>query len=343
MSPFTSIALQHVVAAPERRGRVAERVVARRRLRQAGEERRLLERQLLRRAREVRLGGGLDPVGVIAVEHLVHVRGQDPVLRPLARQLDREARLGELALERPLAREVEVPHELLRDRRAALDDLAGADVRDDGARDADGIDAAVLVEAPVLDRDGRLRHPRADLAARHRRAVALRGDDAELRAVRRVDERVLADGDRAQRVEVAARAEHRGRADRAARRRRRPAGRRAPRAEACGASAACARARAACGGGGSRRAARRSAGGRAAGGRRHPQTPSARRRPCARTRSSRSSSLRGVLVGARSANRHGGIAVERAHVDRAHRARPRPLREARRPLRRDRLKAEPAR
>ena len=206
--------VQHFVPPAERSPGIAERVVARRGLRQAGEDRRLLEGQLGRRPGKIRLGGRLDPVGVVAVEDLVHVRVEDPGLRPLPRELDREAGLGELPLQRLLAGQVQVPDELLGDRRAALHDLARAHVRDDGARDADRIDAAVLVEAPVLDRDGGLRNPGAHLRPRHRGAVALGGNDTELRAVRRVDERVLADGHGAQRVEVAARAEDGRRADR---------------------------------------------------------------------------------------------------------------------------------
>ena len=105
------------------------------------------------------------------------------------------------------AADVEVADELLRDRRAALDDLARAHVLPERARDALDVDAAVLVEAPVLDRDRRLRHPRADLAERHRLAVPLGRDRAEQRVVGGVDERVLADRDRPQRVQVAGGAE----------------------------------------------------------------------------------------------------------------------------------------
>src|SRR4029078_4279745 len=131
-------------------------------------------------------------------------------LRPLPRELDRKAGLGELSLQRLLARQVEVPGELLRDLRAARADLAGPPVGDHRARDPDGIDAAVLVEAPVLDRDRRLRRPGAHLRARDRRPVPLPPDDAELGAVSGVDEGVLPDGDRTESVEVAARPEDRG-------------------------------------------------------------------------------------------------------------------------------------
>ena len=90
-----------------------------------------------------------------------------------------------------------------RDRRAALDDLAGADVGPECARDPDVVDAAVLVEALVLDGDRRPRQPRAHALERHRLAVALGRDRPEQRAVGRVDERVRADVDRLQAREVA--------------------------------------------------------------------------------------------------------------------------------------------
>ena len=151
--------VQHFVAARESVVRPHERVVDRRRLRQAREQRGLVERQLACGLGEVRLGRRLDTVRVVAVIDLVEVRGEDALLRPVPAELDGETRLGELPLQRLRARQVEVPHELLRDRRAALHDPARANVGDEGARDPDRVDATVLVEAPVLDRDGRLRHP----------------------------------------------------------------------------------------------------------------------------------------------------------------------------------------
>src|SRR5437763_1102181 len=75
-----------------------------------------VEAELPRVLGEVRLGRGLDPVGVVAVVDLVHVLGQDPALRPAAAELDREAGLLQLALEGPLLRDVEVADELLGDR-----------------------------------------------------------------------------------------------------------------------------------------------------------------------------------------------------------------------------------
>src|SRR5438067_1012594 len=141
-------------------------------------------------AREVRLRGGLDAVGVIPVVDGVQVAGENLVLRPAAAELDRETRLPDLALEGPLAAGVEVAHELLRDRRSALDDLAGADVAPESAGDPDVVDAAVLVEAAVLDRDRGRREPVGHAPEPDGLAIPLGGDRPEQRSIRREDERV---------------------------------------------------------------------------------------------------------------------------------------------------------
>ncbi len=189
--PAPSQRAQDRVAAAERGGGVVERVVVGRRLRQPRQKGSLLERQPARRNREVRLGRSFDAVRVVAVVDVVEVGGEDSVPRPGARELDGEASLDDLPLQRLVAREVEVAHELLRDGGAALDDVAGAHVRDERPQDPHRVYAAVLVEPPILDRDGRLRHPRADRAPRDGRPVLDRGQDADQAAVRAVDERVV--------------------------------------------------------------------------------------------------------------------------------------------------------
>src|SRR5207244_579604 len=75
------------------------------------------------------------------------------------------------------------------------------------------VDAAVRVEAAVLDCDRRLAHPEARGAKGDRLPVALGRDRAEQRSVGRVDERVLADRDRPERAEGATRAKRGGRGD----------------------------------------------------------------------------------------------------------------------------------
>src|SRR3712207_9047109 len=67
--------------------------------------------------------------------------------------------------------------ELLGDRRPALDELLLADVGPDGARDAAHVDAAVLPEAAVLDRDDRLLDDGRDL-------LRLDDDPAERKSTR---------------------------------------------------------------------------------------------------------------------------------------------------------------
>ena len=125
--------VQHICAPGERVVRMQHRVVQRRRLREACDQRRLHHRQVLRRLREIGLRGGLDTVGVVAEVDLVHPGGEDALLRPVATELDRQAGLSDLPFERPLPRDVEVADELLRDRRAALDDLALVQVAQGGA------------------------------------------------------------------------------------------------------------------------------------------------------------------------------------------------------------------
>jgi hypothetical protein len=122
----------------------------------------------------------------------------------LPAQLEGEARLDELAVQASLlVADVEIADELLRDRRAPLDRAAGSDVVDRGPRDPLKVDAAVLVEAPVLDRNRRLRHPRTRVFQADGLTVLLRWDRAEEGAIGCVDERVGADPGRSEVVQVA--------------------------------------------------------------------------------------------------------------------------------------------
>ena len=68
-----------------------------------------------------------------------------------------EDRLLRFAGNRALLRQEDVLGELLRQRRAALH-LAGGEVAESRAQDADGVDAEMRIEAPVLDGDERLRN-----------------------------------------------------------------------------------------------------------------------------------------------------------------------------------------
>jgi hypothetical protein len=127
----------------------------------------------------------------------------------LLEELIREACLPDLARQRPLrVADVEVADELLRDRRAALDDVALREVLVEGACDALVVERAVLPEARVLDRHRRLRQPRRDLRERLRLAVGRRRHDAEQAHVVRVEEGVLAERERSEVGQAAGREQH---------------------------------------------------------------------------------------------------------------------------------------
>ena len=132
---------------------------------------------------EVGASSGLDPVGLLPEVDVVEVRSEDAVLAPLLVELDGEAALGELPAERLLRAEVEVAHELLLDRRRALCEPARRDVALQRSDDPEVVDAAVLVEAAVLDGDDRLPHHRTDPPQRDGLAVAARTEQSQMSAV----------------------------------------------------------------------------------------------------------------------------------------------------------------
>ena len=191
--PRLAHGLQHLGATLKRRRRVVVRVVRRGQLGQAREQRRLRQRQVLRRLGEVRLCSGLDAVRVVAVEDGVEIRRQDLVFGEAILELDREDRLAQLPVEGVLLDDVNLRDQLLRQRRAALHDVSGHDVLDDGAGNALRVDTPVLVEATVLDRDGALLHPRRDLAAGDRLTILVVGEHTEGGTARVVDLTVGAD------------------------------------------------------------------------------------------------------------------------------------------------------
>ena len=134
----------------------------------------------------------LDPVGAVAEVDRVQVRLQDPLLRPGLRALElpRVGGLAHLAGDRLLVAVERVLDELLRDRRAALDDALAANVRDERAADATEVDPVVLPEAPVLDCDDRVPHRVGDLVVadqRPRLRAAQDGEDPRRLLVRVVD------------------------------------------------------------------------------------------------------------------------------------------------------------
>ena len=154
---------------------VAGRVEGGRLLHDAREQRRLRKREVPGVGAEVALGGGLDAVRAGAEVGDVQVALEDLLLAVLLLQRHRVAQLAQLAGVRlgdrgllglgPLLRvgdvgrrlEQHVLDVLLGQRRAALDVLAGL-VVDERAHGAAQVDAAVVVEAGVLDGDDRLAH-----------------------------------------------------------------------------------------------------------------------------------------------------------------------------------------
>src|ERR671921_28581 len=131
--------------------------VGRRGVEQTGEHRRLREVEIPGALAEVTLRGLLGAVGAAAEVDGVQVGGKDLVLGVLALVGEGEGGLYEAPAKRGLEAlvlgNVEVLHELLRNRRAALLYLQGSQVRPGRAGEPFEVDAEVVVEAAVLDGD----------------------------------------------------------------------------------------------------------------------------------------------------------------------------------------------
>ena len=151
----------------------------------AGEERGLVEAELLRTLVEVEARCLVDAehrlASAVAEVDVVEVDLQDLVLRHARVEQDCQRNLHELAAPRPLLREESRLHDLLVDRAAALGDAARAEVEPERAGHADRIDADVMVEPHVLGGDERVRHEARQRRERHRRG------DAPVDAVERPD------------------------------------------------------------------------------------------------------------------------------------------------------------
>ena len=192
---------EHRVSPLTRRGRARDRVVGRRVRRDACKECRFGQSQLARVLVEVDAGRHLDPVRAVPEVDGVQVRGQDPVLGPAPLELPGERRLLQLPADGALGLDVRVLDELLRDGRAALDDVLVAQVGPDRAEDPAEVDSPVLPEAAILDCDDRLLHDRGDLLRGHDHTALVAAQDGEDRAVRGVDVAVALDAGVVRRVE----------------------------------------------------------------------------------------------------------------------------------------------
>ncbi len=163
---------------------------------EACEHRRLRHGELLGRFGEIRLRCRLHPVGTLAEVDGVEVLGDDLVLREAILQLPCQGRLLELASEGVGVADVQVLHQLLGDRRAALHDGARDGVVVGGPGDGLHVEAVVVVEAPILDRHRRVTHGLGHLVETQDHPVLPRVQLGDDRAVGRVQERRLREGQR---------------------------------------------------------------------------------------------------------------------------------------------------
>jgi hypothetical protein len=147
--------------------RIAARGQTRGRLHQAREHRRFGDPHFPRRLSEIALRGGLDPIGAGAEIDAIEIKLENLRLAESAFEPERKHDFLHLAPERALLGEKQVLGELLGDRRAALRHAAAKHVGRRGAHEPEGIDAVMAEEAPVLDRDERLRQIGRKLLDRH--------------------------------------------------------------------------------------------------------------------------------------------------------------------------------
>ena len=141
---------------------VGGRRIIGRRLDEAGDDRRLGDRERRRAVPEEAARGGVDAVGAAAEIDAVQIEFEDLVLGEAPFERERQDRLAQLAGEGALVGEEDVAGELLGDGRDAAHPVAAGDAEPEAADDADRIDAEMRAEAAVLDRDHRVAHHRRD-------------------------------------------------------------------------------------------------------------------------------------------------------------------------------------
>ena len=187
MAPDGDHGLQHDIAPGDRPVEVDGRGIARRGLDQAGEQRRFRDREIAGALAEISARRRLDAVQAVAEVHLVQVHLEDLVLAVHLLEVRREDHFLELPAVGLVAAEEALPGELLRDGAAAFGAPSLLQVLQDRRGDANAVNAAVLVEALVLDRHHRLDQVRRDLPERNVDALFL--EDGERRFVGRVEDR----------------------------------------------------------------------------------------------------------------------------------------------------------
>ena len=186
--PLRAHLREHEVAALERAVVVRPRRQRRRRANQPGDERRLRQRERPRRLAEQMLRHRLDAVDARAQIDAVQIELEDLLLGQLRFDQQRDAAFLDLAAEGPDVGEEQRARELLRQRAAAFDPAAAADVAHDRAPEADRIDAGMMVEAAILDGDDGVLQVGRDLVERD--VVPLLVEAEPRLAVRAVEHRV---------------------------------------------------------------------------------------------------------------------------------------------------------
>ena len=116
------------------------------------------------------LGRGLQPKGKVAIVGLIQIEREQLVFGVEALQLPGQPGFAQLAPERFLVaflhRQEQVARQLLRERAAAADHGAPAQVLPGGAGDGDGIHAGMQIEAAVLGGERGLDTGRGDAVQR---------------------------------------------------------------------------------------------------------------------------------------------------------------------------------
>jgi hypothetical protein len=150
-------ALQHLALAAPRSG-PAVGIERRRPLRQAGQERGLRGRQVVRGAAEVGPARGLGAHDLVPVRRDAQVQRQDLALAQPVLEAQRQQHLAQLPPRGARPRD-QLLHGLLRDGRPAFDEASGTQVVPHGPHQRERINAWMNEEPPVLGRQ-RGRHQR---------------------------------------------------------------------------------------------------------------------------------------------------------------------------------------
>ena len=129
------------------------RIVARRRLDAAREDRGFGKRQVARRFAEEAFRGGLDAEDAGAEIDVIEIEREDFVLGVAGLEIEGEERFLRLAFQRAVGFQKKVLSELLGQRRTALHERAVRQIGQKRPRQSPGVDAEMITEAAVLDRD----------------------------------------------------------------------------------------------------------------------------------------------------------------------------------------------